>query len=172
MPVIIRDARDSDAEPLIALIGGCFAEYPGCILDVDGEIPELRAIATFFRQHDGCFWIAEEDAQVVGSVGVLPAHHPQGIELRKLYVAKTARRQGLGSKLCDLAEATAQARGVAFIELWSDTRFLDAHRLYERRGYERGRETRLLYDVSQTVEYYFRKPLPCATSSPISRGLD
>jgi len=42
----IRVARDDDEAGLVALIGGCFAEYPGCLLDVDGEIPELRAVAT------------------------------------------------------------------------------------------------------------------------------
>lgn len=170
MPAIIRDARDNDAEPLIVLIGGCFAEYPGCILDVDGEMPELRAIATFFRQYDGRFWVAEEDTRVVGSVGVLPAHSSQGMELRKLYVAQAARRQGLGGRLCDLAEATAQACGAAFIELWSDSRFIDAHRLYERRGYERGYDTRVLHDLSQSVEYYFRKPLSLAGALPIPGG--
>ena len=38
----IRDARDDDEPGLIALIAGVFAEYPGCVMDVDGELPELR----------------------------------------------------------------------------------------------------------------------------------
>jgi putative acetyltransferase len=159
MDVAVRAARDEDAEQLITLIGGCFAEYPGCILEVDGEMPELRAIATFFTTRQGHFWVAERAGQVVGSVGVLPTAAPKGMELRKLYVARAARRRGLGGHLCDLAEAHARACGAVFIELWSDTRFTDAHRLYERRGYVRGAETRALYDLSQTIEFYFRKPL-------------
>ena len=159
MDVTIRAARDEDAEQLITLIGGCFAEYPGCILEVDSEMPELRAIATFFTTHQGHFWIAERAGHVVGSVGVLPATVPGGMELRKLYVAQTARRRGLGGHLCDLAEAQARACGAVFIELWSDTRFTDAHRLYERRGYVRGAETRALYDLSQSIEFYFHKTL-------------
>jgi hypothetical protein len=43
---VIRPGRDSDAAGFIALIGACWAEYPGCVLDVDGELPELRALAT------------------------------------------------------------------------------------------------------------------------------
>jgi putative acetyltransferase len=159
MDVTIRAARDEDAEHLITLIGGCFAEYPGCILDVDGEAPELWAIATFFTTRTGHFWVAERAGQVVGSVGVLPTAAPEGIELRKLYVARMARRRGLGGRLCDLAEAQARAGGAVFIELWSDTRFTDAHRLYERRGYVRGAEMRALHDLSQSVELYFRKIL-------------
>ena len=108
MDVAVRTARDEDAEQLITLIGGCFAEYPGCVLDVDGEMPELLAIATFFTTRQGHFWVAEHAGQVVGSVGVLPATAPQGMELRKLYVARAARRRGLGGRLCDLAEAQAK----------------------------------------------------------------
>lgn len=54
---LVRDARDTDAEGLIALIDGCWSEYPGCILDVDGELPELRAIATYFAGLGGRFWV-------------------------------------------------------------------------------------------------------------------
>ena len=42
---------------------------------------------------------------------------------------------------------------------WSDTRFLDAHRLYERLGYVRTGETRDLHDLSNTTEFFFVKEL-------------
>ena len=198
---LIRDARDDDADQLIALIGGVFAEYPGCILDVDGEIPELRAIATAFRDQGGRFWVAEDAARVVACVGYKPklsgvappegrvggaapswaagpaggvggaapswAAGPAGpftgpavpVELCKLYVAREGRRRGLGSALCGLVEKEARARNAAYVELWSDTRFLDAHRLYEGRGYVRGPEIRPLHDRSNSLEYHFRLDL-------------
>ena len=59
-PVEIRAARDADADELIALIGAVFDEYPGCVLDVDGEMPELRAIASAFNAASGRFWVAEQ----------------------------------------------------------------------------------------------------------------
>jgi putative acetyltransferase len=62
-----------------------------------------------------------------------------------------------------MAEREAAAAGAHFIELWTDTRFADAHRLYERRDYIRGAETRELNDVSRSVEFYFRKQI---TGSP------
>jgi putative acetyltransferase len=160
----VRDAVDGDAEQLIALIGSVFAEYPGCVLEVDGEIPELRAIATAYRGWNGRFWVAEEGGRVVGCVGVRARGGP-GVELCKLYVAREARRRGLGGALCALVEAEARARGAAFVELWSDTRFKDAHRLYERRGYARGPETRELHDLSGSVEYYFRLDLPAGAGT-------
>lgn len=165
-PITIRDARDDDAEGLIALLGGVFAEYPGCVLDVDGEMPELRAIATTFARAGGRMWVATREGVVVGSVGMTPSvggaggvGEDAGVELRKLYVHASARRRGLGGRLCALVEDEARARGARFVELWSDTRFVDAHRLYDKRGYVRTGATRELHDLSGTVEYFFRRDL-------------
>jgi len=157
--VQIRDARDEDAEGLIDLIGGVFDEYPGCVMDVDGEIPELRAIATAFREWGGHFWVAEVAGKIVGCVGWTPSKTDGGVELKKLYVGRAARRMGLGSRLCDLVDRAARSRSARFVDLWSDTRFTDAHRLYEKRGFRRGPNTRELHDKSDTVEYYFRRDL-------------
>ena len=41
--MVIREGLDSDSEELIALIASIFAEYPGCVLDVDGEGPSPTA---------------------------------------------------------------------------------------------------------------------------------
>mgnify|MGYP005809791857 FL=1 len=157
MSPTIREARDSDADGLIALIGACWAEYDGCFLDVDGEVPELRAIASYFAGRGGRFWVAEQDGRVVASAGYLPS--PVGIELCKLYVDRSQRRRGLGRTLVEMVEAAAVAIGAAEVELWSDTRFLDAHRLYERCGYVRQVRTRSLADISNTVEYRYAKRL-------------
>ena len=155
----IRPAQDDDGDGLIALIGGCWSEYPGVILDVDAEEPHLRAIATHFHGRNGQFWVAELDIEIVGCIGIAPAADPAGAELHKLYVRKPARRGGLGARLTDLVEVTARRRQAAFIELWSDTRFATAHRFYEQRGYVRTSRTRDLNDLSNSTEYHFRKPL-------------
>jgi GNAT superfamily N-acetyltransferase len=155
---VIRAARDEDAAGLIALVGACWAEYPGCVLDVDGEMPHLRRIAGAYAEWGGELFVAEQLGEVVGSVGWVPGADG-GIELRMLYVAATARRRGLGTRLAELVETAARERGAASLELWSDTRFLDAHRLYERLGYMRSGVTRELHDRSHTVEYRFRKPM-------------
>ena len=155
----LRDARDGDAAELIELIGSVYAEYPGLVLDVDGEEPELRSIASSFASRGGRFWVSERAGRVVGCVGFVPGPAAGGLELRKLYVHRRARRAGLGSRLCERVEGEALRRGSRFVELWSDTRFEDAHRLYAKRGYERGGKARELRDLSRSVEYYFRKQL-------------
>jgi putative acetyltransferase len=143
----------------MALIAGVFAEYPGCVFDVDGEIPELYRIASAFAEWGGQFWVAERDGRVVGCVGWAPAHDPGGVELKKLYVEAGERKSGLGGRLCELVIAAAEERGATFVDLWSDTRFETAHAFYERRGFQRDGTTRELHDLSDTVEYYFRRAL-------------
>lgn len=159
VPAEIRDARDSDETGLIELIGSIFAEYPNCVLAVDEEIPELRHIATSFAGWKGHFWVAERDGRIVGCIGFTPAHEPGGIELKKLYVAASERQTGLGSRLTDRVVEAARARGARFIDLWSDTKFETAHHFYEHRGFKRNGVTRELHDLSDTVEYYFRRDL-------------
>lgn len=157
---VVRDGRDGDADQLIRLMADVFAEYPGCVLDVDGEEPDLRAIATAYAGHGGRFWVAESpsDGRIVGMVGGRPLGSADGHwELKKLYVDRSARGTGLGSHLVRLVEAEAARRGAPVLELWSDTRFLDAHRLYQRLGFRRGTELRELHDLSNSVEYHFAK---------------
>lgn len=156
----LRDGHDSDAAALIDLIGSVFTEYAHCVLDVDGEMPELRRIAADFAERDGRFWVAEgEHGRLVGCVGVTPAREPGGVELKKLYVASSARRAGLGGRLLQLVLEEAARRGARFVELWSDTRFETAHGFYRRRGFVASGASRELGDSSDTVEYYFRRVL-------------
>jgi predicted GNAT family N-acyltransferase len=154
----IRDARDDDSAALIALIGDVWSEYPGCVLDIDGEEPWLRAPASAYRRWDGRFWVASVEGAVVACVGVKPL--AAGVaELKSLYVAAKARRRGLGELLTGLVEDTARGWGAERMELWSDSRFADAHRLYTRLGYERLPQVRELHDRSNTTEYAFGKEL-------------
>ncbi len=55
----LRRARDSDGPELIELIERVWDEYPGCVMDVDGEVPELRRIASAHAEWGGDFRVAE-----------------------------------------------------------------------------------------------------------------
>jgi putative acetyltransferase len=154
----LREAVDSDSWALMALIGACWAEYPGCIVDFAGEYPEVLAPASHYRAAGGALWVLPEGEWIAASIG-LAAGHDQPVELVKLYVAKHRRGRGLGQALVGYVEGQARERGASGIELWSDTRFHDAHRLYERLGYRPTGATRELHDLSETTEYAFHKSL-------------
>lgn len=155
---VFREARDADAEAVIALVAAAYAEYPGCVLDVDGELPELRAPASAHAAAGGGFWVAELDGQVAASAGWQPLDNG-GIELLKLYVAPAARGQGLGRRLVELVCAEGRKAGAGHVELWTDTRFTAAHSLYERLGFARSPGSRQLDDLSRSREYHYSRPL-------------
>ena len=149
----LRPATDADSAGIIELIGAVFAEYPGCVLDVDREEPELRAPASSFDR----FWVVEQGRRIVACVGC--ELRGEVAELKKLYVARDARRRGIARRLVELVEETARAAGANRVELWSDTRFTAAHALYLALGYAQLPETRELHDLSRTVEHHFLKIL-------------
>jgi putative acetyltransferase len=154
----LREVTDADSWSLIALIGACWAEYPGCIVDVAGECPELLAPAQHFHDVGGRLWVVPDGGWIAACVGLCPGPAPS-LELVKLYVARHRRGQGLGRALVRMVEDAARDRGATGVDLWSDTRFLDAHRLYVRLGYQRTGATREIHDLSATTEYAFYKPL-------------
>ena len=155
--IVLRAARDADGPGVIAVVAAAYAEYPGCVLNVEAEVPELKAPASAYARKSGRFWVAEGDGRILGCVACRPAPE-HGLELEKLYVARAARRTGLGTRLLDLVEAEATARQAAYITLWTDSRFAAAHAFYKAHGFRRSGR-RELDDASQSVEYGFRKDL-------------
>ena len=155
----IRAGRDEDAAGFIRLIGDCWSEYPGCVLDVDGEVPELRALATYFGDAGGALWAAEQAGRVVGMAATRPMNQDDAWEICKVYVAKEARGTGLAHRLLGAAEAHARKAGAVRLVLWTDTRFEAAHRFYEKRGYVRQGSIRILDDMSNSLEFRYAKPL-------------
>jgi putative acetyltransferase len=156
--VIIREAVDEDAGEIAGLIAGVFAEYPGCVMDLEGECPDLLTPASYYRARGGCFWVAARGG-ILATAACEAGVNPHVFAIERLYVRATARKQGLARNLCQRVEDFARAKGGRVIDCWSDTRFLDAHRLYEEIGYQRQNETRALHDLSNSIEFHFIKRL-------------
>ncbi|HKY94915.1 MAG TPA: GNAT family N-acetyltransferase [Kiloniellales bacterium] len=150
----LRAARDGDSAAIVAIVAEAYADYSGCILLVDEEEPELRRPGTAYAAPGG-WWVVERGHRIVASVALCSAT----AQLKKLYVAKAARGKGLGAQLARHAEARARMAGLKALRLWTDTRFVEAHRLYERLGWHRQPMTRLLADASNTTEFEYRKRL-------------
>lgn len=165
MTLTIRPATDADSGQVSALIAACWVRYPGNILDIAGEEPGLRAVASHYAARQGRFWVASlafpQAEWVVGCAGVIPttANPEAQAELVRLYVDPRLRRQGLARRLAALAEAQAREWGAQAIDLWSDTRFVEAHAFYRALGYSQTGGTRELHDLSNSTGYHFIKRL-------------
>ncbi len=164
----IRPATDADSGQVVTLIAACWVQYPGNVLDIQGEEPGLRAVASHYATKGGKFWVATLNFPagewVTGCVGVvpMPANPEAQAEFVRLYVHPRLRRQRLARRLAVLAEiAETQAKEwqAHTIDLWSDTRFREAHAFYQALGYTPTGETRDLHDLSHSTEYHFIKRL-------------
>jgi putative acetyltransferase len=164
---VVRPARDEDAQDLFGLLALCFAEYPGCYIDPHEDLADLRAPARAFPQ-PGAFWVVEDGRGRVSACVAFDMPASDTAELNRLYVRPDARRGGLGAHLVRIVEDAGRERGGAQMVLWSDTRFTDAHRLYERLGYRPTGDARELGDISRSRELRFEKALLQAASGDAS----
>jgi putative acetyltransferase len=154
--VLIRSATSADAASIIGVIQTVYAEY-AFVFEAGEETPDLLAFGETYDGRAGAFFVAETMGVVVGSIGVRLG--PRGVaEIVRLYLARQYRGQGVGRQLVEAAVAWARAHAAQAVELWSDTRFTDAHRLYTRTGFVQGGQ-RQLADVNNSLEYHFRRPL-------------
>lgn len=151
----IRPGRDGDGPGLIALIAACWAEYPSIRMDVDNEMPELHALASYYN---GALWVAETDRRIAGMIAVSP-DGAGGCEICRVYVDPSLHGSGLGHALLDRAELHARQLGAERLFLFTDTRFARAHRFYEKRSYVRSGPVRVLHDVSASLEFGYAKPV-------------
>jgi len=156
--VSLRPGRDDDAAGFIDLIAACWAEYPGCVMDLDGEVPELRGLASYYAGAGGALWVSDADGAIAGMVATRPLGEGAW-EICKMYVAAARRGTGLAQALLRAGEGHARAAGGGTMKLWSDTRFERAHRFYEKHSYVRAGPIRALNDVSNSIEFAYAKPL-------------
>lgn len=158
----MRTLRDTDAPEVVALVREAYAAYPGCVLDLDGVDADLPRLASSLREGGGTGWGVVDGTDVVGCVGLSPSRLDAvpAVELKRLYVAAPHRRRGVGRALVRrVEEVAATEHGVGVVELWTDTRFIDAHMLYDALGYVRRPETRRLHDPSDTTEFHYVREL-------------
>jgi GNAT superfamily N-acetyltransferase len=163
LPAGLRRVTDADAEPLIALIAAAYDEYRGCILDLPGVDDDLPAPGTTAGRRGSPWWVVERGGELIATIGVGPLRADGTVELKRLYVDQQHRGRGLASQLVRLVEKHAAGLGADRVELWSDSRFREAHRRYAALGYEPTGEDRDLHDPSHTTEHRFLKAVTPAT---------
>jgi putative acetyltransferase len=155
----IRPVVDGDGQELFGLIALCYADYAGCFVDPHDDLPDLRSPGSSYTEKNGGFWAVEDERGRVCACVAVDFPEEGTAELHRLYVRPDQRGGGLGSALVRQAEGHARAAGARRMILWSDTRFITAHRLYTRLGYVQLPGQRELIDISRSVEYRFEKSL-------------
>jgi putative acetyltransferase len=135
-PIVrVRRATAADAAVAATIIAAALAEY-GLPFEPEGRDAD---VATFGDKAEHDDFVAEDEATSealgVASVG------PQGDEglawISKVFVAKEARRRGVGRALLEAAHEAARSRGFRDVGLRTRVIFREAIALYETAGYVR-----------------------------------
>ncbi|XP_073690198.1 probable N-acetyltransferase CML1 [Garra rufa] len=91
---------------------------------------------TYLDPPRACFWVAESQGRVVGTVACLPSEKdPNFLELKRMSVKKTHRGQGIAKALCRTVSDFALERGFRGVLLHTSVVQTDAQKLYEHMGY-------------------------------------
>jgi predicted N-acetyltransferase YhbS len=129
---VIRQARAADATALASLIGQ---------LGYDASAAEVAERLAAVAAEGRVVLVAELDGAVVGclSTSVMRVlHRPAPVgRISMMVVDEALRSRGIGARLVRAAEEALAAQGCYMAEVTSHVRRTEAHRFYERLGYER-----------------------------------
>ena len=148
---VIRPWRPEDSPGVIRVIRSVYDEY-GFIWDESGYHADLYDIQSHYIDAGHEFCVADAEGEIVGTAALerfdrMGGELGQTIHVRgrlraagadssleRLYVLASARGSGVGSTLMKHVVERGRQHGLAAMEIWSDKRFEDAHRLYGRSG--------------------------------------
>ncbi|WP_299037804.1 GNAT family N-acetyltransferase [uncultured Pseudokineococcus sp.] len=143
-PGRVRRAVSDDVPALVALLAD---DVLGATRESGDPAPHdlapyERAFAAVDADPAHLLVVAEVDGEVAGTLQltVLPGLSRRGAlraQVEGVRVAAAHRSSGLGSALVTWAADEARRRGCALLQLTTDARRVDAHRFYERLGFER-----------------------------------
>jgi len=100
---------------------------------------EIDRIPAYYGERDGGFWVAVRGDKVVGTFGLERASD-DAVELRRMYVDPSARRQGIARLMLQFAENECRRRRVKRLELSTAEIQHAAIALYKNAGYRLVRE--------------------------------
>jgi len=130
----LREATNADCDAVRELVFAVLAEYglksdPGC---TDADLSDIEQ--SYFAR-GGLFRVLESsESSIVGAYGLYPMAN-RTCELRKMYLRREWRGQGLGKRLLDDALAQARRLGFARVALETASVLKEAIALYERYGF-------------------------------------
>ncbi len=134
--------RRASAEDVPAIVAMLADDALGATRESPDDLSPYRAA---FAELDGdpqhVLLVAEGSGEVVGTAQLtfLPGLARKGAlraQIEAVRVHRAARGAGLGSRLIEECVRRARERGCALVQLTSDASRVDAHRFYERLGFQ------------------------------------
>ncbi|WP_128291393.1 GNAT family N-acetyltransferase [Afifella aestuarii] len=139
--LVIRRAKRGDLAALIAIFAADDIGGHGDTLHPAALPSYQKAFEELAGSPDECLYVAEQDGEVIGTFQLgfrysLPDRGALKATLEAVQVRPAERGQGIGGKLVRFAIAEARRKGAHSLSLTSNNARRDAHRFYERLGFQ------------------------------------
>jgi len=144
--VIVEEARRADLEAIVAILASDRVFGPRDSAEA-ADLPDYeRAFAAMVATPNLTLYVARNggvvDGAVLGTFQLVFFHallrHGQLLAIAEaIHVHPDVRGSGVGSAMMEFAIREAKRRGAGSLQLVSNKMRLDAHRFYERMGFEK-----------------------------------
>jgi RimJ/RimL family protein N-acetyltransferase len=145
----IREFKENDLENTVNFILDMLINEFKIALDFDNLDSDLFNIKNHYnKENGGCFWIVEckDDSQIIGTVAIRRIKdtssdetnklNPVDIcELKRMFLSKRFRGQGIGQQMLDTAFQYAKKAGYSKIFLYSSKDLKVSRHLYLKNGF-------------------------------------
>jgi putative acetyltransferase len=133
----IRLLEPGDVPALLSIIAESRAEYGIGTRDADLLEPADRALYATYQRQRSLYFVALQDAQIVGGAGLAPlaGADPLTCELQRMYLRRDARGGGIGNAL--LEQCLKAARQFLYVRCYLETvtQMHEALEFYGRHGF-------------------------------------
>ena len=137
----IRPWKAQDRDAVASIISSTLQEY-GLLFDDEGADKDAVQVETFYENNGGEFYVVTTGSTIVGSGGFLPAKCEGGnvkaVEIRKMYLDRRWRGNGLGKRLLAFLEKRVRTRGYSVALVETANVLKEACGLYVACGYREG----------------------------------
>jgi putative acetyltransferase len=134
---LIRPIAEGDNSLLAGLLRDVMEEFDAAGAGSSIHDPEMRDMTAAYAGPGSAYFVVESGGHLVGGGGLGPLAGGESFvcELRKMYLRREARGQGLGRAV--LMRCLEVARQLGYQRMYLETRHTmrDARRLYERNGF-------------------------------------
>ncbi|RAY12248.1 GNAT family N-acetyltransferase [Actinomadura craniellae] len=131
--------RPGDLGTVVAMHGVLYGREEGMDQTMEAYVATGLAEYALARARSGDaagrLWVAETGTGLAGSIGMTASAEEGAAQLRWFLLDPSARGQGLGRRLRDVALDFARAQGYRSVFLWTIAGLAPAHHLYKEAGF-------------------------------------
>jgi N-acetylglutamate synthase-like GNAT family acetyltransferase len=130
---VIRRYTPNDHHNLLSFLGEAMTDMGYAFLP-DQKDSDIRDIHSVYLLNRGTFYVIDNQGAIRGSAGVR-RFSDDVAELKRLYVGRDCRGNGMGERLCNAAMDDARALGYRLLRLDTTRKSVEAIGLFRKLGF-------------------------------------